>query len=56
MKGTKVLLTIIGAQLLALIIIDVVDIVKRKKEPTTLSSVCVKEDTNTTICYCRGQS
>ena len=55
MKGTKILLSIVGLQLLALIVIDVVDIIKTRKEPTTVSSVCVKEDTNTTICYCRGQ-
>mgnify|MGYP001422222031 CR=1 FL=1 len=55
MKGTKLLLTIIGMQLLALIIIDVIDIVKTQKQSTTISSVCLKEDTNTTICYCSGQ-
>ena len=54
MKGTKILLSIIGVQLLTLIVFDVVEMVKTP-EPTTVSSVCVKEDTNTTICYCSRQ-
>lgn len=54
MKGTKILLSIIGVQLLTLIVFDVVEMVKTPETPT-VSSICVKEDTNTTICYCRGQ-
>ena len=52
MKVTKLFLSIIGIQLLALIIIDVVEIVRDQRSSTYTSSVCVKEDANTTICYC----
>ena len=49
---TKFLLMFIGIQFTALLVFDVIEIVREQRDRTYVSSVCVKEDTNTTICYC----
>jgi hypothetical protein len=49
--NTKVLYTIVGLQVI-IIFVGLLNLSKPQTVETTISSVCVKEDTKTTICYC----
>ena len=53
MSRTNLLLIIIATQLTALLAFDVVELVTPTKVDAPVTSVCVKEDTNTLTCYCR---
>ena len=52
--NTKVLYTIVGLQVV-IILVGLLNLSKTQTVETTVSSICVKEDAKTTICYCRGQ-
>ena len=53
MNKTNILLALIGIQFTALLVIDVIEIVKAPEPPAPVTSVCIKEDAKTTVCYCR---